>query len=230
MTAKIITSCNQKGGCGKTCVAMTTAGAIAARGYRVLVVDGDPQGTATRWYASASPERPFPAVVINLAEARANIARAVKDHLENYDVIVIDCPPATESPITLAALAISDLALVPLIPAPGDVWAVVKLCDALEQARALNPDLQARIVINMMQPTTLATEALDVLKEIPIETAESSFSLRTAYRQALAEATTVLQLKDPKAVGEAEALAAEVLQIVGLARKRVPRTALAATA
>jgi chromosome partitioning protein len=57
MTAKIITVANQKGGSGKTTVSMQVAGTLARRGNKVLVVDADPQGTATRWAASADDER-----------------------------------------------------------------------------------------------------------------------------------------------------------------------------
>ncbi|MHC5730941.1 MAG: AAA family ATPase, partial [Nostoc sp.] len=56
MTAKIIAVVNQKGGSGKTTVSMQLAGAIARRSNKVLVVDADPQGTATRWAASALDE------------------------------------------------------------------------------------------------------------------------------------------------------------------------------
>jgi Mrp family chromosome partitioning ATPase len=45
MTAKIIATVNQKGGCGKTTISMQLAGALALRGNRILVVDADPQGT-----------------------------------------------------------------------------------------------------------------------------------------------------------------------------------------
>ncbi|MFX6035817.1 ParA family protein, partial [Acinetobacter baumannii] len=67
VAAKIITVFNQKGGCGKTTVSMHIAGTLGLRGARSLLVDMDEQGTATRWAAQASDERPFPASVIGLA-------------------------------------------------------------------------------------------------------------------------------------------------------------------
>ncbi len=63
MTAKVITVFNQKGGCGKTTITMSLAGALTFRGYSCLVVDMDPQGTASRWASAAPEERPFPASV-----------------------------------------------------------------------------------------------------------------------------------------------------------------------
>jgi chromosome partitioning protein len=216
MTAKLVTVCNQKGGCGKTHLAMTLGGALGARNLRVLVVDGDPQGTATRWYSAASEGRPFPATVISLAETRGQIARALKAHVDNYDVIVVDCPPSLDSPVTLSTLVVADVALVPTIPAPGDLWATSRLVGLVEQARAMNDALEVRLVPNMVQGTALAAAALEALQEIPLPVAKTWFGLRTAYRQAQAEGTTALLLRDPRATEEISGLVDEVLGLLGL--------------
>jgi chromosome partitioning protein len=217
MTAKLVTVCNQKGGCGKTHLAMTLGGALGARGLRVLVVDGDPQGTATRWYSAASEARPFPAAVISLAETRGQIARALKAHVEHYDVIVVDCPPSLDSPVTLSTLVVADVALVPTIPAPGDLWATSRLVGLIEQARTMNDALQVRLVPNMVQGTALASAALLALQEIPLPVARTSFGLRTAYRQAQAEGTIAVALRDPRAAEEVGGLVDEVLGMLELA-------------
>ena len=73
MRAKIIAAVNQKGGSGKTTLSMQLAGALARRGHEVLIVDADPQGTATRWAASAEDEKPFPATVAGLAAAAGKV-------------------------------------------------------------------------------------------------------------------------------------------------------------
>jgi chromosome partitioning protein len=216
MTAKLVTVCNQKGGCGKTHLAMTLGGALGERGLRVLVVDGDPQGTATRWYSAAQEARPFPATVVSLAETRNQIARALKAHVDHYDVIVVDCPPSLDSPVTLSTLVVADVALVPTIPAPGDLWATSRLVGVVEQARAMNEALQVRLVPNMVQTTALAAAALEALDEIPLPRAKTTFGLRTAYRQAQAEGTTALHLRDPRATAEIAALVDEVLALLGV--------------
>ena len=73
MPAKIITVANQKGGSGKTTVSMQLVGTLARRVYRVLVVDADPQATATRWAASASDDIPFPPAVVGLSTANEKV-------------------------------------------------------------------------------------------------------------------------------------------------------------
>ena len=116
MPAKIITVANQKGGSGKTTVSMQLAGTLARRSYRVLVVDADPQATATRWAASASDDIPFPASVVGLCAANDKVHREVRKFIDDYSVVIIDCPPAADSQVPQSALLVADLVLVPIIP------------------------------------------------------------------------------------------------------------------
>jgi len=73
------------------------------------------------------------------------------------------------------------------------------------------------VVPNMVQGTALATAALQALREIPLPLANNWFGLRTAYRQAQAEGTTALGLRDARAALEVGALVDEVLALLGLA-------------
>jgi chromosome partitioning protein len=216
MTSKIITVCNQKGGSGKTTTCMTLAAGLAARGFAVLVVDADPQGTATRWGASAPEAEPFPATVINLAAAKANVHRMVRDHVEHYDVVLVDCPPAVESPATQSALLISDLAIVPVIPRPGELWALERLFQLLGEM----PELTARLLPTMLQNTTLMADALTVLGETPVPLMKSSFSARVAYAQGMPTGGTALTGRDAVARDEVDAAVLEVLELVGLPKRK----------
>lgn len=123
MTAKVVTVFNQKGGCGKTTVTIELAGTIAMRGYQTLVVDMDEQSTATRWASQATDDEPFPAATMNLAAMEGKVHREIRNHLDNYDFIFIDCPPAALSPAPSSAMLISDPAIIPIVPAPADMWA-----------------------------------------------------------------------------------------------------------
>jgi chromosome partitioning protein len=225
MPAKILTIANQKGGSGKTCVAMTLAGAFGRRGFSVALVDGDEQGTATSWYASAPEGKPFPARVTNLAAARNNFSRPVRELVSEYEVIVIDTPGAMESPVLTQALAIADVALVPMIPAPGDLWATAPLIKLLDLVRGTNPGLKVRVVPNMVQGTSIAEDAMETLRDLGLEVATSSLGLRTAYRQAIGLGCTVLDLKDPKAIDEVDKLTTEALELLGLPKSKKKKPA-----
>jgi chromosome partitioning protein len=217
MTAKIIAVCNQKGGSGKTTLSMQLAGTLARRKNKVLVVDADPQGTATRWAASADDENPFPASVIGLSAASEKVHREVKKFVADYDFIVIDCPPAADSPVPQSALLIADLALVPIIPSPLDLWASVGIRQVIENVSDINETLIARLVVNQCQPkTNLAKDTLEVLPEFGIPVCKNYLRQRTAYRQSAVFGQTVQDFgsKAKDAIQEIEALTKEVLSIL----------------
>lgn len=218
MTAKVITICNQKGGPGKTTLTIQLAGAMARRGLKILVVDADPQGSATRWAASAE-EEPFPAPVVGLSAANTKVHREVQKLMGDYEVILIDCPPAVDSPIPQSALLISDLALTPIVPSPLDMWASVGIRQVIENARHINEGLQARLVLNQYQPnTTLAKEALQVLPDFGIELCKNSLGDRQAYRHSAVFGSTVHHFGNTAkdAIEELEALTTEILSLLGL--------------
>lgn len=222
MTAKIITICNQKGGSGKTTLSMQLAGALARRKSKVLVVDADPQGTATRWAAAADDDKPFPASVMSLSAASSKVHREVKKFIDDYDFIIIDCPPAADSPVPQSALLIADLALVPIIPSPLDMWAAVGIRQVIENVGDINEELKSRLIINQCQPnTTLTKEALEILPEFGIDLCGSYIHQRQVYRQSAVFGQSVHDFgsKAAQAIAEVEALTNEVLSLLGSKRK-----------
>lgn len=219
MTAKIIAVVNQKGGSGKTTVSMQLAGAISRRKNKVLVVDADPQGTATRWAASAADDIPFPASVVGLSAASAKVHREVKKFIDDYHYIIIDCPPAADSPVPQSALLIADLALVPIIPSPLDMWATVGIRQVIQNVSDFNETLQSRLVLNQCQPnTTLVQESLEILPEFGIELVKTQIQHRQVYRQSAVFGQTVHNFgtKASAAISEIEKLTDEVLEILSV--------------
>lgn len=219
MSAKIIAVVNQKGGSGKTTITMQLAGTLGRKDQRVLVVDADIQGTATRWAASAPDDDnySFPASVIGLSAAGGKVHREVKKFIEDYDYIIIDCPPAVESPVPQSALLIADLALVPIIPSPLDMWATVGIRQLISNISDINEDLQGRLIINQCQlNTTLTKEVLDILPEFGIESTQTMIRQRQVYRQSAVFGQTVHDFgkKAQPAIDEIEQLTAEILSLL----------------
>lgn len=216
MRAKVITVCNQKGGSGKTTISMHVAGTLAKKN-KVLVIDADRQSTATRWAASADDANPFRASVVGLSAAETKVHREVQKFVDDYDYIVIDCPPAADSPVPQSALLISDLALVPVIPSPVDIWAAIGIKQIIENVASINDELKARIVINQCQPnTSLAREVIELLPEFGIEICQTELRQRVAYRQAAAFGSTVhdLGIKAQAASSEINSLVDEIVRIL----------------
>ena len=115
----VIAVCNQKGGSGKTTLAINLAGAFAADGMGVLLLDMDPQGSALDW---GSIQPAFPPLFEVMEMDRPQLLRQARGLRREYEVIVIDCP-AKFADSSSAAIRVADLVLVPVQPSPFDVWA-----------------------------------------------------------------------------------------------------------
>jgi len=205
---------------------MQLAGTLARRKWRVLVVDADTQGTATRWAASAvQDEKPFPAHVAGLAVAGGKVHREVKKYMGNYDFIIIDCPPAVDSPIPQSALMIADLVLIPIIPSPADIWAGRGIKQLIESVQEFNEDLKPRLVANMVQHTSLGQNAIEVLSDFGMPLAATQLGHRTAYRESAIYGGTVHDVghKGKKAIEEIETLTNEILGILGTEKYKNPQ-------
>lgn len=210
MTARVIAVVNQKGGAGKSTLAMLLAGALGDAGLRVLVADADPQNTALRW---ATAGEGFPADVEDLSGEEGKLHKRLKKRQEDYDYIVIDSPPAASAPVTASALRLANLALVPVIPSPPDLWASLRIRDAIFEASVRNPFLEARLVVNQAQPNTvLAREVLAMLPEFGIPMLGAQLRQRTAYRQCAALGGSIATLGSRAAIAslEVDALRREI--------------------
>ncbi|MCC2625621.1 MAG: cobyrinic acid a,c-diamide synthase [Burkholderiales bacterium] len=220
MGAKIIVVTNQKGGCGKTTLTMNLAGVLGSK-KKTLIIDGDSQGSATRWASSASDNKPFPTAIMGLANTGDKVHREIKKYAADYDYIFVDCPPAIDNNFTASALLVADLALVPVIPSPTDLWAAIGIQKVISNVMDLNENLQARLVANMCQNnTSISKEALTLIEEFEFPKVTTDIYQRTAYRQAAAFGGTVADLDNIKAHDEINQLISEILKLLNKRTKK----------
>jgi chromosome partitioning protein len=115
---RVISFVTQKGGSGKTTLAFCGAIAAQEKGKRTLLLDLDPQGTATAWFKDRESDTPALAT-IKSSELNDAIAKAQK---AGYDLVLIDTPGRDE-PAAAAAIRACDLCIIPCRPTPGDMKA-----------------------------------------------------------------------------------------------------------
>ena len=214
--ARIIVLVNQKGGPGKTTIAVHLAGELARRGDRVLLADVDPQATATRWAAAAPDDTPFPAAVAGLGHTERHLHRELRKYLGLVDWIVVDCPPSADSPLSHSALLVADLALVPVVPSPPDLWAGVAIRQVLDSVMTVNKTLRGRLLINQRKAgTRLAARTCEILPQYGIPVLDTQIGDREAFRHAAAAGVTAASVpRASQAAKEIAALTDEVLLIL----------------
>ncbi len=204
----VIAVVGNKGGAGKTTLAVNLAAGLAKHGS-VALVDADPQGSALQWRAISAGSAAPP--VSAATEALEQQAEAL---LRAYRYVIIDCPPSVHAPQTSSALRFGDLALIPVQPSPMDLWATVHIEQAIAEAHRSNPALQAMLVINQLEPrTTLSRLVREALSEIAFPVAETAVRRRAIYRSSALEGKSVFEMgrRGADAAAELDQLIQEVI-------------------
>lgn len=208
--AVIICSANLKGGVGKTTIALNLGAQFHREGFKVMVVDLDPQATASAWSALASElEHDGPPVI---AMKGRSLRRDLERVTKGMDVVLLDCPPRL-GPETRAAMVVSDLILVPLIPGPESVWALDETAELIEEARALRPEIKSAIVFNRSDWSKLSAGTREALEASDIVLLQSKVGARVAFGEAASQGQGVAaHAPSSVAAKEIAQLAEEVLK------------------
>lgn len=217
MTAPtLIALISQKGGSGKTTVAMQLAAGLALEGYRVALADLDPQESASRWAASAPPEAPFAAEVLRLRGSAAEMSKALRPAANKADIVVMDCPPSIEHPHTMSALDLCDLALVPVVPSPTDLWATRGIERLILDRQQRRPKLRGALIPNRVMRTALAGDVLEVLQDFSLPVLDAALSQRSAYALSAVRGTSVFGLGRAASAAQEEVgqLVSAVLKLI----------------
>jgi len=253
--AETIAVLSQKGGTGKTTTVRTLADVLRRCGLRVLAVDLDPQGNLSDYFDVPPEAAPTIAEVLtgsaklrdaihddvvpaalSLAEAELQLAgkmgreltlkRALRDVRDDYDVILIDCPPSLGL-LTVNGVVAADHALISAEAQHFALQGVVQVLDMLEVARDLhNEQLDwLGVVLNIADMRTVhSRETYAALREeYGDKVFDTTIRQSIAYAESAERGVSILDHR-PDLGADYVALAGEVLQRLGgfdAARRRL---------
>jgi chromosome partitioning protein len=159
----------QKGGSGKTTLAVNLAAAAHLEGRRTLVVDMDRQASAFDWSAARQDGSSLDGLAVVKADKAIALPR-FREIVRGYEYVFLDGPPRLGD-VTQSAAVAADIAVLPIQPGPFDFWAVAETLESLDQADQVReqlgrPPIRRVFVVNRAATNTcLARDAEEELRK-----------------------------------------------------------------
>ena len=202
----ILTVACEKGGTGKTTIATNLAYARAKAGKDVVIVDTDPQGSASFWCGVREEEGHAPRVY-SIQKIGKGFTGQVLDLARRYDDVIIDAG-GRDSTELRESLTIANIVLIPLQASQYDIWTITRMDELVRNAKAFNTKLRAHILLNRASPNPQvkeSEEATEIISEFEdLTLMDFSLKDRIIYRKSASLGKSVLEMnvQDSKANDE----------------------------
>ena len=202
---------SQKGGCGKSTIAVNLCAHFAVYGVRVMLVDGDRQGTSSNWSSDRSEDLGSP--IVHCIQKYGNISSTLLDLKADYEDVIVDVA-ARDSQELRTGMVVADMLIVPFRPSQPDLDTLSNLSEVIGHAKELNSELRIHALLTMTStnPRVKETkEAQDYLKDYPnIKLLQATIKDRKIYRDAMSEGRGVVEMSNLKAKAEIDHLMEEL--------------------
>ena len=208
MLSKVITISQQKGGIGKTTIAVHLALAfIKYHNLKVAVIDTDPQGSLGKWFMIRTEKK---VSNDNLTFKTASLwgaqyeSKALK---KDHDIVIIDTPPKIESDAR-PSIESADLVLIPVAASHVDFWATGAIVDIAKKANK-----KILIQINRSsQRSKLITKTNEFIKSLDLSATNTIIGNRQIFASSMGEGKTAVEKqKKSSAVDEIKQLSEQIL-------------------
>ena len=223
----VITFANTKGGAGKTTAVLLLATELVQQGYRVRILDADPQQWITRWHKLSPPQDRLD--VISYVNG-ATIERNIADNRGTTDYFIVDLPGARTS-LLATAIGLSDHVLIPIQGCAMDAQGGANVLELLQYLeRRADIRVAHSVVLTRVNPmvTTRALLAVKgLLAQRNVDVLNTPIVERAAFRDVFDCGGTLHTMEDSqvskldKAREHARLFAEEMVHRVPL-RRRIP--------
>ena len=211
MLSKVITISQQKGGTGKTTLAVHLALAfIKYHNLKVAIIDTDPQGSLGKWFMIRTEKKlsneNLTFKTASLWGAQYESKTLKKDH----DIVIIDTPPKIESDAR-PSIESADLVLIPVAASHVDFWATGAIVEIAKKANK-----KILIQINRSsQRSKLITKTNEFIKSLNLSATKTIIGNRQIFAASMGEGKTAVEKqKKSNAVEEIKQLSEQILSEV----------------
>ena len=189
MLSKVITISQQKGGSGKTTLAVHLALAfIKYHNLKVAVIDTDPQGSLGKWFMIRTEKK---VSNDNLTFKTASLWGAQyesKTLKKDHDIVIIDTPPKIESDAR-PSIESADLVLIPVAASHVDFWATGAIVDIAKKANK-----KILIQINRSsQRSKLISKTNEFIKSLNLSATKTIIGNRQVFAASMGEGKTAVE-------------------------------------